>query len=439
MAGNTNALSSFALGAGANVMSATAYAALATRSTGYEAGIALSQQLNTTWRQSAFVAMMIAQFTADWGNANVVDDGNIPAFEANFEAALVAWVVRNIIFPTSGPSFSLLQDTGTANNMVASLPVTPTLAAGLKFEIQPAAANSPGNVVINLNGLGNKNIVYPDGASLAGFDYTTSSILTLEYTPAGNFCVTGGLDWVGLAQNGAWLSGDDSGTATALVVNLAPALTAYRKYQGFRVKLANTIGAGATININSLGPKAIVYQDGSATVATDYSAGAILFLVYDGTNMQIASQKASTGGIPVANTTTRGIARQATLTEMQNNATSGSVPAFVTPEGLGLGGAFTTLGIGAALLGMLQSGASSDGVVGGSVTISAFGLSSGGLGLLHNMLIAQVGGQQYTMGDIRWNTGTVAPAGTWEAIQSWGYTSGGSPNLMSNVVLVRVA
>ncbi len=37
---------------------------------------------------------------------------------------------------------------------------------------------------------------------------------------------------------------------------------------------------------------------------------------------------------PIATTTTNGIAREATSAEMQAGATSGSVPAFVTPEGL---------------------------------------------------------------------------------------------------------
>lgn len=92
MTGNTNAYSAFGTGTGANVMTSAAWAALATRLTGFQSGIASSAQVNTAIRQASVVATMIAQFTADFGSSSVNDDGNIAALESNFEAALSAYI-----------------------------------------------------------------------------------------------------------------------------------------------------------------------------------------------------------------------------------------------------------------------------------------------------------------------------------------------------------
>jgi len=85
----TNQILQFAGGGGANVLTPAAYAALSSLvANGFSAGIAPSQQLNTVWRQSSFVATMIAQYIANLTGQNVNDDGNLATLLTNFELAI---------------------------------------------------------------------------------------------------------------------------------------------------------------------------------------------------------------------------------------------------------------------------------------------------------------------------------------------------------------
>jgi len=116
----TNDLLPFGTGAGANVLSQSDYSGLVARQTGFQAGTAVSTQLNKVWRQSTFVAAMIGEFIKDNQTLDVVDDGNVAALEAKFAAALQSFLGPNIVHVG-------LNDTGTANAIVAS--VTPALSA----------------------------------------------------------------------------------------------------------------------------------------------------------------------------------------------------------------------------------------------------------------------------------------------------------------------
>lgn len=89
----TNELLPFAVAGGANVVSQSDYSSLPGRLSGYVSGIAISSQLNKTWRQSAFVAAMIGEFTADYSEQDVLDDGDVATFEANFLAAIKAQAI----------------------------------------------------------------------------------------------------------------------------------------------------------------------------------------------------------------------------------------------------------------------------------------------------------------------------------------------------------
>jgi hypothetical protein len=86
----TNDYLPFGTGPGANVISQASFLSLAQRPSGFQSGIAQSAQLNKVWRQSSVVAAMIAQFTADNTNQNIIDDGNIPNLEALFKLAIQA-------------------------------------------------------------------------------------------------------------------------------------------------------------------------------------------------------------------------------------------------------------------------------------------------------------------------------------------------------------
>lgn len=85
----------FATADGANVLSADEYQKLTSRSNGFSAGVARSQELNTVWRQSSSMSAALGQFIADKTNKDVLDDGDIQALQAGFEAAVKAWGQAN--------------------------------------------------------------------------------------------------------------------------------------------------------------------------------------------------------------------------------------------------------------------------------------------------------------------------------------------------------
>lgn len=87
----TNEFLPHATGTGANVTSQSSWSGASARSTGFQAGTASSAHANKVLRQATSIASMIGTFMAARGQ-NALDDGNISALEANFEAALAALI-----------------------------------------------------------------------------------------------------------------------------------------------------------------------------------------------------------------------------------------------------------------------------------------------------------------------------------------------------------
>lgn len=79
----------------------------------------------------------------------------------------------------------------------------------------------------------------------------------------------------------------DSGAADAYVVTMPQTWTAYTAGWHLTFKVANANTGASTINVDGLGVKAIKKTDGSALDAGDLVAGALVTLVYDGTNFQV--------------------------------------------------------------------------------------------------------------------------------------------------------
>lgn len=78
----------FATADGANVLSAEDYQTLRSRSNGFSAGVARSQELNTVWRQASVIVHVVAQFIADTNNSDVADDGDLDKLQAGLIQAL---------------------------------------------------------------------------------------------------------------------------------------------------------------------------------------------------------------------------------------------------------------------------------------------------------------------------------------------------------------
>jgi hypothetical protein len=96
-----------------------------------------------------------------------------------------------------------------------------------------------------------------------------------------------------------WL-GTTGGTATAQTATAAPAISAYKAGQKFRMKIGASLGSTGstntvhTLNINGIGAKNLVNQDGTNPTLGTWVAAAILEVCYDGTNLVIVN---NAGGI----------------------------------------------------------------------------------------------------------------------------------------------
>ncbi|CND34206.1 tail fiber protein [Yersinia enterocolitica] len=98
-----NEILPFGLGAESNVMTQAEYEALAARSGGFSSGVAKSEQLNKVWRQSSFVASVLADFIATQSGNDVLDNGNTAVLLDNLELAIKTYIGNNL------PSASLIQ------------------------------------------------------------------------------------------------------------------------------------------------------------------------------------------------------------------------------------------------------------------------------------------------------------------------------------------
>ena len=70
----------FAIGTNANVTNQTDYESLTALTSGFQSGKASSAQINKALRQATFVSSAIAQFMSDKLNQDVLDNGDLPAF-----------------------------------------------------------------------------------------------------------------------------------------------------------------------------------------------------------------------------------------------------------------------------------------------------------------------------------------------------------------------
>ena len=121
---------------------------------------------------------------------------------------------------------------------------------------------------------------------------------TFKHTNIGNATARNQYSAVGQVQDGdfIWL-GTTAGTAIAQTASATPAITAYKAGQKFRMKIGATLGSTGsvatahTLQINGIAsPKNIVNNEDSTnpTLGT-WIAGAIMEVVYDGTNFVITN------------------------------------------------------------------------------------------------------------------------------------------------------
>jgi hypothetical protein len=189
----------------------------------------------------------------------------------------------------SGPAVipkGALDGTSTATVMTATIPGITALSDGVCVWLTNGVATSAAGVTLNINSLGAKPIYASQSAATAittQFNVNYTALLIYNSTR-----VTGGCwDYVyGYETNTTYtpvklgFGYTTCSTAEATAAKTA-ALSSYTLTTGgiVSVKFANAVGAGATLNINSKGAKAIYYQ-GSAITAGVIKAGDTATFIY---------------------------------------------------------------------------------------------------------------------------------------------------------------
>ena len=98
-----------------------------------------------------------------------------------------------------------------------------------------------------------------------------------------------------------------SGTANAITITATPVPDAYAEGMAVIFEAAHSNTASATINLNSLGAKTIVREDGTTLQAGDLHAGTFHHLVYDGVFFVLLNRFRHTGYWDTINTFTTGV------------------------------------------------------------------------------------------------------------------------------------
>lgn len=122
----------------------------------------------------------------------------------------------------------------------------------------------------------------------------------------------------GQIQDGAISYGGTSSGTDTITFTLSPALTAYAAGQRFTFLAGGTNTGATTLNINSLGAKAI-QKLGAALVAGDITANDIVEVEYDGTQFQMLSP-ARTPALTAGGIATAALADSAVTTAKINDA-----------------------------------------------------------------------------------------------------------------------
>lgn len=200
--------------------------------------------------------------------------------------------------------FALAGSVAGTNTITASLSPAPSAYETGQVVRFKAANSTTGATTLNLNSLGAKAVQYNNAALVNGeigqdlyheavYDGTQFQLLNPAMSAGSRLCPAS----VGQVQDGdyIWL-GTTAGTATAQTASASPAITAYKAGQKFRMKIGSGLGSTGnvttahTLNVNSLGVKNIVNnEDGTNPTLGTWVAGAIMEVVYDGTNFVITN------------------------------------------------------------------------------------------------------------------------------------------------------
>ena len=132
----------------------------------------------------------------------------------------------------------------------------------------------------------------------------------------------------------------DSGSSNAYVIAPSPAITGYAAGQKFAFKAANVSSGASTLNVSGLGVKNVYYQNAAISGAM-IKAGALILVVYDGTQFQMLSPANTflSGTVAIANGGTGATSAAAAATAL--GVGTGNSPQFAALDVVGVATATT--------------------------------------------------------------------------------------------------
>ena len=224
-----------------------------------------------------YTAAEVGAVAANQGSANagkvlsVGSDGTVAPQEAAAKAAPIP--------------MGQLDSTSTSTVMTAQVDGITELRDGVFMWLRNGVVNAASGVTLNINGLGAKPIYNSLNGVAATNTFTQASTYLFVYNATR---VTGGCwDKVDGFDTNTTYSPAKLGfgyttcsTAAATAAKTASLTNYVLMYDGYvTVRFTNAVGAGATLNINSKGAKAIYYR-GAAIPAGVINAGDTVTMIY---------------------------------------------------------------------------------------------------------------------------------------------------------------
>ena len=190
-------------------------------------------------------------------------------------------------------------DTGTKNNLVVSLsPAVREYKAGVKVRVKVLVAND-GACVININGLGNRNIKHPDGTALSTGDLVVGGIAELNDDGTQFQLLASHTDRTGGGGTGYRTPyAVATGTDVAIVATYTPTTASPVAGDLFLVKLIADIAGATTFNHDAHGAYDLVDPNGAPLTLKYAMSGDVLLLMYDGAKMRVLSKTSALAAGP---------------------------------------------------------------------------------------------------------------------------------------------
>lgn len=183
------------------------------------------------------------------------------------------------------------QSTGSANSHTVSVPSTVTAYANGQSVTFIASYSNTGATTLQFNALGAVSLVKgPSAVSLQDGDIRAGCLYTATYeaySGSGRFRLNEYPTLADVQRSRFELATNVSGINT-ITAAVTPPISSYETGLVIRFKALSTTTGAVTVNINSLGAKA-VQRYGVALVAGEIKADDIVELVYDGTQFQLVN------------------------------------------------------------------------------------------------------------------------------------------------------